>query len=171
MVRMDTHLKRLTLITNDKLALLNGGGINDMDDLGYLKYSDIQSLLIGSTTVTWRKIERVSLFIYAGETVRTVTTMADITANLRTVGVPALPPVLQPQAHTRWTLAGEHPNFTSMHSRSLMANPSITKTGSEASKRPWDRRLTLHSSRRHPGPATSSWKQGIKSSSSCSSIH
>ena len=42
MVRMDTHLKRLTLITNDELALLNAGGINDMDDLGYLKYSDIQ---------------------------------------------------------------------------------------------------------------------------------
>ena len=63
MVRMDTHLKRLTLITNDELALLNRGGINDMDDLGYLKYADIQSLLIGSTTVTWRKIERVALFI------------------------------------------------------------------------------------------------------------
>ena len=45
MVRMDTHLKRLTLITNDKLALLKGGGINDMDDLGYLMYADIQSLL------------------------------------------------------------------------------------------------------------------------------
>ena len=43
---MDTHLKRLTLITNDELALLNAGGINDMDDLGYLKYADIQSLLI-----------------------------------------------------------------------------------------------------------------------------
>ena len=54
MFRMDTHLKRLTLITNDQLALLNRGGINDMDDLGYLKYEDIQSLLIGSTTVTWR---------------------------------------------------------------------------------------------------------------------
>ena len=90
MVRMDRHLKRLTLITNDELALLNAGGINDMDDLGYLKYANIQSLLIGSTTVTWRKIERVSLFIYAGETVRTVTTMADITANLRTCGVPSL---------------------------------------------------------------------------------
>ena len=51
---MDTHVKRLTLITNYQLALLNGGGINDMDDLGYLKYEDIQSLLIGSTTVTWR---------------------------------------------------------------------------------------------------------------------
>ena len=59
MVRMDTHLKRLTLITNDELALLKGGGINDMDDLGYLKYADIQSLLIRSTTVTWRKIELV----------------------------------------------------------------------------------------------------------------
>ena len=82
MVRMDTHLKRLTLITNDELALLNGGGINDMDDLGYLKYSDIQSLLIGSTTVTWRKIERVALFIRGGETVVTATTMADITTNL-----------------------------------------------------------------------------------------
>ena len=35
---MDTHLKRLTLITNNELALLNAGGINDMDDLGYLKY-------------------------------------------------------------------------------------------------------------------------------------
>ena len=84
---MDTHLKRLTLITNDKLALLNTGGINDMDDLGYLKYVDIQALLIGSTTVTWRKIERVALFIDGGETVRTVTTMADITANLRTGGL------------------------------------------------------------------------------------
>ena len=83
MVRMDTHLKRLTLITNDELALLNGGGINDMDDLGYLKYADIQSFLIGSTTVTWRKIERVALFIDGGETVRTVTTIADITTNLR----------------------------------------------------------------------------------------
>ena len=41
MVRMDTHLKRLTLITNDKLALLNAVGINYMDNLGYLKYSDI----------------------------------------------------------------------------------------------------------------------------------
>ena len=89
MVRMDTHLKRLTLITNDKLALLNGGGINDMDDLGYLKYTDIQSRLIGSTTVTWRKIERVVLFIDGGETVRTVTTMVDITANLQTDGVPS----------------------------------------------------------------------------------
>ena len=90
MVKMDTHLKRLTLITNDELDLLNGGGINNMDDLGYLKYADIQSLLIRSTTVTWRKIERVALFIYGGETVRTVTTMADITANLRTGGVPSL---------------------------------------------------------------------------------
>ena len=43
MVRMYTHLKRLTLIMNDKLALLTGGGINDMDDLGYLKYANIQS--------------------------------------------------------------------------------------------------------------------------------
>ena len=60
---MDTHMKRLTLITNDELALLNGGGINDMYDLGYLKYADIQSLLIGYTTVTWRKIERVALFV------------------------------------------------------------------------------------------------------------
>ena len=89
MVRMDTHLKRLTLITNDELALLNAGWINDMDDLGYLKYADIQSLIIGSTTVTWRKIERVALFIDGGETVITVTTMADITANLRTGGVPS----------------------------------------------------------------------------------
>ena len=86
---MDTHLKRLTLITNDELALLNAGGINDMDDLGYLKYIDIQSLLIGSTTVNLRKIERVALFIDGGETVRTVTTMADITANLRTGGLPS----------------------------------------------------------------------------------
>ena len=39
MVRMDTHLKRLTLITNNELALLSVGGINDMDDLGYLKYT------------------------------------------------------------------------------------------------------------------------------------
>ena len=46
MVRIDTHLNRLTLTTNNKLALLNTGGINDMDDLGYLKYADIQSLLI-----------------------------------------------------------------------------------------------------------------------------
>ena len=84
---MDTHLKRLTLITNDELALLNAGGINDMDDLGYLKYVDIQALLIGSTTVTWRKIERVALFIDGGETVRTVTTMVNITANLRTGGL------------------------------------------------------------------------------------
>ena len=84
MVRMDTHLKRLTLITNDELFLLNAGEINDMDDLGYLKYAGIQSLLIGSTTLTWRKIERVALFIDGGET---VTTMADITANLRTGGV------------------------------------------------------------------------------------
>ena len=53
-----------------------------MDDLGYLKYADIQSLLVRSTTVTWRKIERVALFIDGGETVRTFTTMADITANL-----------------------------------------------------------------------------------------
>ena len=87
---MDTHLKRLTLITNDELALLNGGGINDMDDLGYIKYADIQSLLIGSTTMTWRKIDRVVLFIDGGETVRTVITMADITANLQTGGVPSL---------------------------------------------------------------------------------
>ena len=66
---MDTHLKRLTLITNDELALLNAGGINDTNDLGYLKYSDIQPLLIGSTTVTWRKIERIALFIDGGDTV------------------------------------------------------------------------------------------------------
>ena len=81
---IDTHLKRLTLVTNDDSALLNAVGINDVDDLGYLKYVDIQALLIGSTTVTWREIERVALFIDGGETVRTVTTMADITANLRT---------------------------------------------------------------------------------------
>ena len=90
MVRMDTHLKRLTLITNDELALLNAGGINDMNDLGYLKYSDIQSLLTGYTTVTWRIIERLALLIDGGETVRTVTTMADITSNLRTDGAPSL---------------------------------------------------------------------------------
>ena len=60
MVRMDTHLKRITFIMNNELALLNGGGINDMDDLGYLKYANIQFLLIGFTTVTWRKIERVA---------------------------------------------------------------------------------------------------------------
>ena len=82
MVRMDKYLKRLTLITNEELDLLNRGGLNDMDDLGYLKYADIQSLLIGSTTVTWKEIERVALFIDGGETVRTVTTMADITATL-----------------------------------------------------------------------------------------
>ena len=90
MVRMDTHLKILTLITNYELALLNGGGINDMDDLRYLKYANIQCLLVRSTTVTWRKIERVALFIDGGETVRTVTTMADITANLRTGSEPSL---------------------------------------------------------------------------------
>ena len=90
MVRMDTHLKRLTLITNDELALLNGGGINHMDDLGYLKYANVQSPLVGSTTVTWRKIERVEFFIDGGETVRTFTTMADITANLLTGGAPSL---------------------------------------------------------------------------------
>ena len=61
-----------------------------MDDLGYLKCANIQSLLIGSTTVTWREIERVALFINEGETVRNVTTMADITANLQTCGVPSL---------------------------------------------------------------------------------
>ena len=90
MVRMDTHLKRLTLITNEELALLNGGGINNMDDLGYLKYAVIQSLLSGSTTMIWKKIERAELFIDGGETVRTVTTMTDITENLRTGGVPSL---------------------------------------------------------------------------------
>ena len=37
MVSMDTHLKRLNPIANDELALLSGGGINDMEDLGYLK--------------------------------------------------------------------------------------------------------------------------------------
>ena len=79
---MNTHLKILTLITNNKLALLNAGGINNMDDLSYLKYVNIQALLIGSTTMTWREIERVPLFIDGGEIVRTVTTMADITANL-----------------------------------------------------------------------------------------
>ena len=82
MVRMDKYLKRLTLITNEELDLLNRGGINDMDDLEYLKYANIQSLLIGSTTVAWRKIERVALLIDGGETVRNVTTMADITTNL-----------------------------------------------------------------------------------------
>ena len=87
---METHLKRLTLITNDELALLNGGGINDMNDLGYIKYADIQSLLIGYTTVTWREIERVALFIDGGETVRTVTMMEEITTNLQTGGVPSL---------------------------------------------------------------------------------
>ena len=83
-------MKTLTLIMNEKLALLNGGRINDMDDLRYLKYANIKFLLIGSTTMTWRKIERVPLFIDGGETVRTVTTMADITANLQTGGVPSL---------------------------------------------------------------------------------
>ena len=90
MVRMYTHLKTLTLITNDELSVLNGGGINDMNDLGYLKYANIQSLIIGSTTVTWRKIERIALFIDGEETFRTVTTMVDITANLRIGGVPSL---------------------------------------------------------------------------------
>ena len=61
-----------------------------MDDLRYIKYANIQSLLVRSTTVTWRKIERVALFINGGETVRTITTMADITANLRTGSVPSL---------------------------------------------------------------------------------
>ena len=50
MVRKDTHLKTLTLITNKELALLNSGGINDMDDLRYLKYADIQSILINPPT-------------------------------------------------------------------------------------------------------------------------
>ena len=36
------------------------------------------------------KIQRFVLFIDGGETVRTVATMADITANLRTGGVPSL---------------------------------------------------------------------------------
>ena len=89
MVRMDTNLNKLTLVTNDELALLNAGGLNDMDYLGYLKYADIQSLLIESTIMTWSKVERVALFINGRETVRTVTTMADITANLRTGGVPS----------------------------------------------------------------------------------
>ena len=79
---MDTHLKRLTLVTKNKSALLNGGVINNLSDLGYLKYAYIQSLLVGSTTVTWREIELVALFIDGGETVRTFTTMVDITANL-----------------------------------------------------------------------------------------
>ena len=52
--------------------------------------ADIQSCLIGSTTVTWREIERVALFVDGGETARTVTTMADITANLRTGIIPSL---------------------------------------------------------------------------------
>ena len=89
MVKMDTHLKRLTLITNDELSLLNAGGINNMDNLGYLKYANVQSLLIGSITVVWRKIERVALLVDEGETVRTVITIADITANLQTGGVPS----------------------------------------------------------------------------------
>ena len=37
--------------------------------------------------MTWREIERVALFIDGGETSTTVTTMADITTNLRTDGV------------------------------------------------------------------------------------
>ena len=53
-----------------------------MEDLGFLKFVDIQALLIGSTTVTWRKVERVASYIYSGESVRTATTMADITASL-----------------------------------------------------------------------------------------
>ena len=61
-----------------------------MDDLGYLKYADIQSIIVWYTTVTWRKIERVALFIDGGETVRTVTTMADINTNLQTGGAPSL---------------------------------------------------------------------------------
>ena len=40
--------------------------------------------------MTWSKIERVALFINGGETVRTVTTMVDITANLQTGGAPSL---------------------------------------------------------------------------------
>ena len=61
-----------------------------MDDLGYLKYANVQSPLVGSTTVTWRIIERVASFIDRGETVRTVTTMAYITANLQTGSAPSL---------------------------------------------------------------------------------
>ena len=53
-----------------------------MEDLGFLKFVDIQALLIGSTTVMWRKVERVASYIYSGESVRTATTMADITASL-----------------------------------------------------------------------------------------
>ena len=40
--------------------------------------------------MTWRKIEHVSLIIDGGETVITVTTMADITTNLQTGGVTSL---------------------------------------------------------------------------------
>ena len=40
--------------------------------------------------MTWRKIERVALFIDGGKTVITVTTMAEITANFPTDGVPSL---------------------------------------------------------------------------------
>ena len=79
---METHLKRLTLINDAELALLNAGGIQDMGDLGFLKFVDIQALLVGSTTVLWRKIERVASYIDSGDSVRTATTMADITASL-----------------------------------------------------------------------------------------
>ena len=143
MVRMDTHLKRLTLITHNKLALIHSGGINDMDDLGYLKYAEIQSLLIGSTTVTWRKIERVALFIDGGEIIRTFTTMAVITANLRTGGVPSFTASTSTASTHTVDPRRVHPNFTSMHSRSSMANPSITRTGSEDSKRPWDHKVRV----------------------------
>ena len=39
--------------------------------------------------MTWRKIERVALLIDGRETFRKVTTMANITANLQTGGVPS----------------------------------------------------------------------------------
>ena len=97
---METHLKRLTLINDAELALLNTGGIQDMEDLGFLKYVDIQALLIGSTTVTWRKVERVASYIYIGESVRTATTMADITASLVVAHPPPIVGTSTTRAHT-----------------------------------------------------------------------
>ena len=168
---MDTHLKRLTFITNGELALLNAGGINNMDELGYLKYSDIQSILIGSTTVTWRKIERIALLIDGRETVRTVTKMADITANLQTVGVTSFTASTSTASTHTVDPSRVAPKLHVNALKEFDGQPIKYEDWSEASKRPWDIRLTLHSSRRHPRPATPSWKQGTKISSSCSPVH
>ena len=122
MVIMDTNMKILTLITNDELALLNAGGINDMDDLGYLHYADIQSILVGSTTVTWRKIERVALFIDGGETVRKVTTMADITANLRTGGAQSFTASTSTASTHTVDLSRGAPNLSCLRDRKSVVN-------------------------------------------------